>query len=156
MTLEAVPAEQRLVVGAAEADAPLAEPQVPVTAVGAVLVKEAEQEAVDPRSPEGGAQVQVQGPEPETEEAVPVVQRVAVGAAVRDAPFDDPQTPLTVCSIEALQLAVAPPLDPTQVQFQGPEPETEEAVPVVQRLDEGLVAKVPVLAEPQAPLTRVI
>ena len=43
---------------------------------------------------------------------------------------------------EALQLAVVPPLDPAQVQVQGPEPETVEAVPVEQRLVVGALETV--------------
>jgi hypothetical protein len=39
VTAEAVPAEQRLAVGELEKDAPLAEPQTPLTAAGVPVVK---------------------------------------------------------------------------------------------------------------------
>ena len=41
----------------------------------------------------------------------------------------------------ATQLAVPPPFDPAQLQLQGPDPDTEVAVPVVQRLVVGVELK---------------
>ncbi len=41
------------------------------------------------------AQPQLQGPEPDTEEAVPAAQRLVVGAAESLVPFELPQDPLT-------------------------------------------------------------
>ena len=55
----------------------------------------------------------------------------------------------------AEQLAVVPPFDPIQLHDHGPEPETEEAVPLEQRLFEGAELRVVPLEEPQAPLTAV-
>ena len=52
----------------------------------------AEQVAVEP--PPEPAHVQLHGPVPDTEDAVPVVQRLVVGAEVKDPPCDDPQEPL--------------------------------------------------------------
>lgn len=46
-----------------------------------------------------------------------------------------------------------PPPDPAQVQFQGPEPLTEDAEPDEHRLLLGMVETVVPFAEPQAPLT---
>jgi hypothetical protein len=42
----------------------------------------------------------------------------------------------------AVQDAVDPPLNPAQVQFHEPEPVTAEAVPALQRLEDGALAKV--------------
>ena len=55
--------------------------------------------------------------------------------------------------IFAEQLAVVPPFDPAQVQFQGPVPLSELAVPALQRLVAGAEGNVPPLAEPHVPLT---
>ena len=51
---------------------------------------------------------QLQGPEPETDDAVPALQRFVVGTDENDAPFEDPQTPFTGVGIPVgLKLAVA-------------------------------------------------
>ena len=68
-----------------------------------------------------------------------------------------PLPPVTVAvivkvSMFAEQLAVVPPFDPAQLQFQGPLPVTADAVPVVQRLDDGAMVTVVPLAMPQEPL----
>ncbi len=55
----------------------------------------------------------------------------------------------------ALQLADVPPFDPAQVQDQGPEPVTELAEPVEQRLEVGAEETFVLLAEPQTPFTGV-
>jgi len=41
------------------------------------------------------AQDHVQGPVPETDDAVPALHRPDVGALTRSAPFEEPQAPLT-------------------------------------------------------------
>jgi hypothetical protein len=54
---------------------------------------------------------------------------------------------------DAEQLAVMPPLEPPQLQVHGPEPVTEDDVPVEQRLVEGADDIVVPFADPQTPLT---
>ena len=46
------------------------------------------------------AHVQFHGPEPLTLEAAPALQRFAVGALVRSAPFEEPHAPLTAAEDE--------------------------------------------------------
>jgi len=108
----------------------LAVPQAPLTGIAPV-----EQEAVVP--PFEPVQVQVQGPEPLISVALPESHKLAAGVEDRLAPLDDPQTP----SVERLveQEAVVPPFCPEQDQDQGPSPEIEEAVPVLQKLEVGAV-----------------
>ena len=53
----------------------------------------------------------------------------------------------------AEQLAVLPLLEPLQLHVHGPEPATDDAVPVEQRLDEGLDDAVVPFADPHTPLT---
>jgi hypothetical protein len=53
----------------------------------------------------------------------------------------------------AEQFAGVPPYNPEQVQFQGPEPVTSEAVPIEQRSVIGAEVKVSPLGAPQAPST---
>jgi hypothetical protein len=143
-TVVASPALQRLVEGAESIEIPLDDPQTPLTGTAPV-----EHEAVVPVF--NPAQLHVQGPEPETVEEFPAVQRLAVGIDGKLAPFDDPQTPLTI--IFAEQLAVVPLYWPTQLHVQGPEPETVEATPAVQRLAVGIDGKLAPLEDPQAPFT---
>jgi hypothetical protein len=54
---------------------------------------------------------------------------------------------------DAEQLALAPPLEPPQLQVHGPEPATDDAVPAVQRLVEGADDTVVPFADPHVPLT---
>jgi len=54
---------------------------------------------------------------------------------------------------DAEQLAVVPPLEPPQLHVHGPEPATDDDVPVEQRLAEGVDDAVLPAADPQAPLT---
>ena len=61
--------------------------------------------------------------------------------------------PATVADAE--QLAVVPPLEPPQLHVHGPEPATDDAVPVEQRLVEGLDDAVVPFADPHTPLTGV-
>ena len=88
LTFVAVPALQRLAVGAALTVPPFALPHAPFVS------SRAEQVAVAP--PPEPAQVQVQGPLPLTATGVPALQRFAVGLLVRSAAFEEPQTPLTL------------------------------------------------------------
>jgi hypothetical protein len=53
----------------------------------------------------------------------------------------------------AEQLAVVPPLEPPQLHVHGPEPATDDDVPVEQRLVEGVDDAVVPFADPHAPLT---
>jgi len=53
----------------------------------------------------------------------------------------------------AEQLAAVPPLEPPQLQVHGPEPATDDDVPVEQRLVEGVDDAVVPFADPHAPLT---
>ena len=52
----------------------------------------------------------------------------------------------------AEQVAVVPPLLPTQLQFQGPLPATVDAEPPLQRLLVGALARLAPFEEPHAPL----
>ncbi|MGH7061587.1 MAG: hypothetical protein ACREFH_14465 [Stellaceae bacterium] len=90
LTVEALPAVQRLDVGALLTATLLAEPQTPLTAVAAT---EARHCAVAP--PLLPAQLQRHGPLPETADAVPAAHRFVAGALFRAAPFEEPHTPLT-------------------------------------------------------------
>lgn len=100
--------------------------------------------------PDDPLQPHVQGPEPDTDVAVPVEQRLVEGAELKLAPLDEPQAPLTG-NAPVEQEAVVPVFNPVQDQVQGPDPETEEAVPAVQRLVEGAELKLAPLEDPQAP-----
>jgi hypothetical protein len=53
---------------------------------------------------------------------------------------------------DAVQLAVAPPLEPPQLHVHGPEPATDDAVPAEQRPAEGLDDTVVPFADPHTPL----
>ena len=55
--------------------------------------------------------------------------------------------------MDAEQLAVEPPLEPTQVHDHGPEPDTADAVPTLQSPVVGADNKLAPLLEPQAPFT---
>ena len=57
-----------------------------------------------------------------------------------------------VTVIFAEQLAVVPPFNPLHVQVQGPEPVTDDAVPVEQSPVVGMVETVVLLDEPQVPV----
>ena len=72
---------------------------VPSGEIEEVEVIWAEQLAVEP--PLEPAQDQLQGPLPETVDAVPAEQRPVVGLLVREAPFDPPQLPLTAVLVPA-------------------------------------------------------
>ena len=70
---------------------------------------------------------------------------VGVGVGVDDPP------PAAVADAE--QVAAVPPLEPPQLHVHGPEPATDDAVPVEQRLVEGLDDAVVPFADPHTPLT---
>jgi hypothetical protein len=107
-----VPTEQAAVSeGAVEAYFPSLEPQTPFTDLLTVHVPL----VVPPLAP---VQDQVQGPVPEIAVAVPVVQRLVVGAMYALEPFEVPQAPLTgVLFREAEHVAVEPEFNPTQDQL---------------------------------------
>jgi hypothetical protein len=149
LTVDDAPAVQRLAVGALVRVAPFEEPHAPFTG-GADATIVAEQVATVP--PLLPAQVQFQGPLPLTADAVPALHRFAVGAVLTVPLFALPQAP--VVSSKAEQLAVVPPLSPTQVQFQGPPPLNFEAVPALQRLADGAVVTPTPAAAPHNPFTR--
>ena len=78
-----------------------------LTCGGAELCMAAEQLAVVP--PFSPAQLQVQGPEPVTALALPVVQRLVLGAAVKVPPWAVPHAPSTGIGVNVaatVQLAV--------------------------------------------------
>ena len=81
-----------------------------IVGAGTVAAIVAEHEASAP--PLTPAHVQVQGPEPDGVEAVPVEQRLEVGTAVKAIPLAEPQAPLTKEAgfLVAVQVVV-PPLD---------------------------------------------
>jgi len=70
------------------------------------------------------------------------------GADPPDGGVDPPDT-----DTDAEQLAVVPPLEPPQLHVHGPEPATDDAVPAVQRLVEGIDDAVVPFADPHTPLT---
>jgi hypothetical protein len=72
------------------------------------------------------------GPEPDTAEAEPAEHKPDEGMEAKAAPLLEPHAPLMMTLAE--QPTVVPPLEPTQVQYQGPEPVTAETEPAVQRL----------------------
>jgi hypothetical protein len=148
LTVVTVPAVQRLVVGAVVTATPFAEPQTPLTATdcsGAL-----HEELVPPLLP---SHIQAQGPDPVTVVAAPAVQRLVVGAVVTATPFAEPQSPLTATDCSgALHEELVPPLLPSHIQAQGPDPVTVVAAPAVQRLVVGAIVTATPFAEPQTPL----
>jgi hypothetical protein len=99
---EAVPAEHNPVVGVLVNAAPLAVPHTPLT--GPAATSAWQPAVVPPLTP---AHVQLQGPEPETDEADPALHKPDVGLTDRLRPLEKPQAPLTMSRAE--QLAVVPP-----------------------------------------------
>lgn len=93
LTVDAVPAVQRLAVGLALTVVPFALPHAPFTGCAATAFVAEQVAAVPPPLP---AQLHDQGPLPLTVEAVPALQRFAVGALARLPPFEDPHAPLTL------------------------------------------------------------
>ena len=97
--------------------------------------------------------VQDQGPEPETEEAVPDEQSPLVGVEYKYWPFEAPQFP---AANGALQDAADPPYCPKHDHVQGPDPDVPEYVPEEQKFEVGAVKEATPLEEPQEPLTGLI
>ena len=96
------------------------------------------------------------GPLPLTVDAVPAVQRFAVGAVLTVAPFEVPHAPFMGCAATAFvaeQVAVVPPPLPAQVHDHGPLPLTVDAVPALQRFAVGALVRLAPFEEPHAPLT---
>jgi hypothetical protein len=145
VTVEAVPALHRLVVGAVLVVSPFADPHTPLTAEED---SGAEQLAVVP--PLLPAHVHVHAPAPLTAEARPVVHRLLEGAELTATPLALPHEPLISSCAE--QLAVVPPLLPAHVHDHGPVPLTAEAVPVLQRFTVGALLTATPLAAPHTPL----
>jgi hypothetical protein len=63
----------------------------------------------------------------------------------------DPPPPPATDPADAVQVALTPPLEPLQLHVHGPEPVTEEAVPVAQRLTVGADDSVVPFAVPHTP-----
>jgi hypothetical protein len=145
LTADAAPALQRLLVGALLRSAPFEEPHAPLTAE---VVGAQHNPVAPPLLPE---QLQDHGPLPLTADAVPALQRLALGAVLTATPFALPHLP--TISSRAEQLAVVPPPEPAHVQFHGPEPLTLEAVPALQRLVVGALVRSALFEGPHAPLT---
>ena len=149
LTADAVPALRRLVVGALVRLVPFEEPHAPLTAAD----EGAPHTAVEP--PLLPAQLHDRGPLPLTADAVPALQRLVVGAVLTTTPFAGPHCPFCAeASFCAEQVAVVPPLLPTQLQLQGPVPVTVVAVPALQSLVVGALVKPAPFEGPHAPVTR--
>ena len=132
------------------------EPVEPVAPVLPVEASLSEHDAVLP--PVLPTQVHAHGPLPLTLEAVPVLQRFAVGAVLTVPPFALPHAPFTgvaEATFFAEQVAVVPPLAPAQLHAHGPLPLTVDAVPALQRLAVGALLSVPPFEAPHAPFTGV-
>jgi hypothetical protein len=108
-------------------------------------------EQLAPVPPLEPLQFHVHGPEPLTDDGVPVEQRLVEGADDTLVPFADPHLPLTTAAAE--QFALVPPLEPLQVHVHGREPVTDDDVPVKQRLVEGADDTLVPFADPHVPLT---
>jgi len=146
LTVDAVPALHKLVVGALESVVPFEVPHDPFTR------RFAEHDAVVP--PPLPAQLHDHGPLPVTVEALPARQRLVVGALVKLALLDVPQAPYTGVTAAAEQLCVVPPFCPAQDHVQGPDPLTAEAVPALHKLVVGALESVVPFEEPHDPFTR--
>jgi hypothetical protein len=97
------------------------------------------------------AQVQLHDPVPVTDEAVPAEHSPVVGAKITGTLLASPHTPFTRSG--ALQLALLPPLLPAHLQFHGPAPVTDEAMPAVHSPVVGAEVTPTPLAEPHTPET---
>ena len=100
---EAVPAVQSPLVGAVLTATAFAGPHTPFT--GGAEASDAEQDAVVP--PLLPPQLHDHGPLPLTVDAVPALQRLAVGALVSLPPFEEPHVPLTLAPPLAEAVSVA-------------------------------------------------
>ena len=132
--------------GAVENDPPFELPQVPLAVYVAVQVGE----VAPPPTP---AQVQVQGPEPDTEEALPTEQRLEDGATEKAEPLEVQHAPVWVATYTvAEQLVLVPPFVPLQLQLQGPEPDMDAELPYKQRFAVGVAVNPDPFALPHVPL----
>jgi hypothetical protein len=85
---------------------------------------------------------------------MPQFPLTGVGVGVDPVPVDPvPVDPVPDTNTDAEQLALVPPLEPPQLHVHGPEPATDDDVPVEQRLLEGADDAVVPFADPHAPLT---
>jgi len=81
---------------------------------------------------------------------MPQFPLTGLGVGVGGGADPDPE-PAT--DTDAEQLAVVPPLEPPQLHVHGPEPATDDDVPVEQRLVEGADDALVLFADPHTPLT---
>jgi hypothetical protein len=152
LSCETVPAEHSSLAGIAFAVVPLAAPHTPLT--GGKDRSEAWHDAELP--PLDPAQLQLHGPEPLTDDAVPAMHRLLEGAALTCVPFDAPQAPFTAIISGAVQEIDVPPFIPMQLQLHAvPLVTGYEAVPAAHRLLEGAWAALTPPALPHCPLTGV-
>ena len=149
LTAEAVPVEQRLVVGMLPTVIPLALPQAPLTGVGVLFAEHCA--VVPPLLP---AQFHAHGPVPVMAEAVPVLQRLVVGALLTVVPFALPHWPFDG-NRWAVQITSAPPPLPSHTHPHGPVPVTVVAVPLLHRPVVGFAACGVWDAGPHTPFTTV-
>jgi hypothetical protein len=141
-----VPALQRPVVGCVVDVDPFAGPHTPaVPATGAL-------QFIDVPLPVPW-HTQIHGPLPPTADAVPVAHRPVVGFELAATPFAGPHCPLLPDATGAEHDAFVPPLTPAQLQFQGPLPDTADAVPALQRPLTGAALVTIPFAGPHAPFT---
>ena len=110
---------------------PNCRPQFPLTGVGVGV-----DDGVDPDPDPGPDPDAVPDPDPDAD---PDPDEV---------PDPDPDATNT----DAEQLALVPPLEPPQLHVHGPEPATDDDVPVEQRLVDGAEDAVVPFADPHAPL----
>lgn len=89
------------------------------------------------------------GPDPETADAVPGEHRPVDGAEYVPTPFADPHTAFTRSGAE--HDALVPPFAPLQFQLHGPDPLTVVAVPDEQRFDDGADVTPTPFADPHTP-----
>jgi hypothetical protein len=133
VTEPVAPVEHRFAEGMLEVFAPLALPHKPLTTIDC---KGAEQLALVP--PLLPVQLQFHGPLPVTEPVAPAEHRFTDGAPDALTPLALPHDPFMAVAFKgAVQLALAPPLAPVQLQFHGPDPETAPALPVEHKLEDG-------------------
>lgn len=145
-TCVAVPAEHNPVVGCVVEVDPFAGPHAPaVPATGAL-------QSINVPTPVP-SHTQLHGPLPPTADAVPVAQRPLVGALLAATPFAGPHCPLLPDATGAAHDAFVPPFAPAQVQFQGPLPDTADAVPALHRPLAGAALVTIPFAGPHAPFT---
>jgi hypothetical protein len=148
VTEVARPNVQRPVEGEFTLGTLLAAPQDPLTLESLLALHEA---VAPPFVP---LHVHDHGPVPESSDGIPAEQKLVVGADTNDPPFEVPHTPtigVGAIVLLALHEAVAPPFVPLHVHDHGPVPESTEALPAEQRLEDGAEEKELPFDEPQTP-----